>query len=252
MTAILSDVHANLEALQAVYQDLIRRGIKRIFFLGDIIGYGPNPTEVLEFVKHFEFCLLGNHDQAVLHGPRKNFNAVAQRATWWTRRQICPDEMGAAFLRPAEYQRRKEWWDFLLSLKPVRRVGESMFVHDTPVQPGSWRYVRTREDADKSFHAHPHVRAFFLGHSHVPGVWTENGRVAPEPGQRFDFRTRVIVNVGSVGQPRDKDPRACYVILEPDGFRFLRIPYDIEKTQKKILDNPELDPFLAERLGRGA
>jgi len=251
MIAILSDVHANLEALQAVFQDIVSRGIKRVFFLGDIVGYGPNPVEVMEFIRHFEFCLLGNHDEAVLRGPPRNFNAAAQRATWWTREQLCPDELNAGFLRRAEYQRRKEYWEFLLKLKPVRVVGETMFVHDNPSRPGSWRYVRSQEEALKSFQAHAGMRAFFIGHSHIPGVWTEEGRVAPEPGQKFDFRKRVLVNVGSVGQPRDKDPRACYVILETDGFRFFRVPYDVEKTQRKIRGNPELDPFLAERLAKG-
>jgi predicted phosphodiesterase len=251
MIAILSDVHANLEALQAVYQDVAGRGIKRIFFLGDIIGYGPNPVEVLDFIQHFEFCLLGNHDDAVLRGPPKSFNEAAQRSTWWTRSQVCPEEMSAAFLRRAEHEKRTKHWEFLLSLKPVRTVGETMFVHDNPFAPGTWRYVRTRQDADKSFRAHPERRAFFVGHSHQPGVWTEDGYVPPEPGQKFDFRKRVLVNVGSVGQPRDRDPRACYVILEPDGFRFMRIPYDIEKTQRKIMENPELDQFLAERLAKG-
>jgi len=251
MIAILSDVHANLEALSAVYKDLTQRGIQRVFFLGDIVGYGPNPAEVLDFIKHFEFCLLGNHDEAVLKGPPKNFNALAQRATWWTRTQLCPDEMGPAFLRRAEYQRRKEYWEFLLQLKPVRTVGETMFVHDHPARPGSWRYLQSHHDADQAFRAQPHIRAFFVGHLHIPGVWTEDGRVAPEPGQKFDFRKRVIINVGSVGQPRDKDPRASYVLLEPDGFRFFRVPYDVEKTQEKILANPELEPFLAQRLAKG-
>src|ERR1019366_8103908 len=106
MIAILSDVHANLEALTAVYDDLTRRDIKRVFFLGDIVGYGPNPAEVLNFIKHFEFCLLGNHDEACLKGPTKGFNPSAAKSAWWTRRQICPDEIGGTFVRPGEYQSR--------------------------------------------------------------------------------------------------------------------------------------------------
>jgi diadenosine tetraphosphatase ApaH/serine/threonine PP2A family protein phosphatase len=251
MIAILSDVHANLEALTAVYKDLTQRGIKRVFFLGDIVGYGPNPAEVLDFIKHFEFCLLGNHDEAVLKGPAKSFNAVAANAVWWTRRQICPEEMTGAFLRPGEHQKRKEQWEYLQKLQPVRTVGEMLFVHDTPAKPGSWRYLHNRAEADASFKAHPNIRAFFVGHSHVPGVWYENGSLPAEPGKRYDFKRRVIVNVGSVGQPRDKDPRACYVVLEPDGFRFVRVPYDIAKTQQKIIGCQELDRALAGRLGTG-
>jgi predicted phosphodiesterase len=251
MIAILSDVHANLEALTAVYKDLSQRGIKRTFFLGDIVGYGPNPVEVLEFIKHFEFCLLGNHDEACLKGPGKSFNSAAAKSTLWTRKQIDPEEITGAFLRPGLYQQRKELWEYLLKLKPMRTVGEMMFVHDTPAAPGSWRYVRNRPEADLGFKAHPQTRAFFFGHSHQPGVWLEDGYQFAEPGKKFDFKKRVMVNVGSVGQPRDKDPRACYVVLEPDGFRFFRVPYEFGRTQEKIRACPELDPVLADRLEKG-
>ena len=251
MIAILSDVHANLEALTAVYEDLTRRDIKRVFFLGDIVGYGPNPAEVLNFIKHFEFCLLGNHDEACLKGPTKGFNPSAAKSAWWTRRQICPDEISGTFVRPGEYQSRTEQWDYLLKLQPVRTLGEVMFVHDTPAQPGSWRYVRDRAEANAGFNANPKMRAFFFGHSHVPGVWTEASSFSPEPGKKYPFKERVMVNVGSVGQPRDKDPRACYVVLETDGFRFFRVPYDIAKTQGKIRAIPELDGILADRLATG-
>jgi predicted phosphodiesterase len=251
MIAILSDVHANLEALTAVWQDLTQRGIQRVFFLGDIVGYGPNPAEVLDFIKNFEFCLLGNHDEACLNGPSQRFNAAAAGSAWWTRKQICPSEIKGVFLRPGEFQRRCAQWEYLLQLKPVRTVGEMFFVHDTPANPGSGNYVLSRAEADAGFKAHPQIRAFFFGHSHVPGVWTEKAYFGAEPGRKFDFKQRVMVNVGSVGQPRDKDPRACYVILEPDGFRFFRVPYDLAKTQEKIRNIPEVDPKLAERLAKG-
>jgi predicted phosphodiesterase len=251
MIAILSDVHANLEALEAVFKDLMQRNVKRIFFLGDIVGYGPDPVAVLEFIQRFEFSLLGNHDQAVLQGPPVTFNPVAQRATWWTRSQICPSEMTAAFLRRAEHEKRKQYWTYLLSLKPVRTVGETMFVHDDPARPGSWKYLTKGGDVERAFRLQPAIRAFFVGHSHLPAVWSEDDLTVPETGQKFEFKRRLLINVGSVGQPRDKDSRASYVILEPDGFRFFRVTYDIEKTQQKILANPELDPFLAERLGKG-
>lgn len=251
MIAILSDIHANIEALTAVYDDLTKRGIKRVFFLGDIVGYGPNPGEVLDFIKNFEFCLLGNHDQACLRGPPRAFNPSAQRAAWWTRSQVCPEEMSNALFHPTLYQRRKDQWEFLQGLKPMRTMGQMMFVHDTPSDPGSWRYVRSHEEADKGFKKNPKMRAFFMGHSHQPGIWTETGYIVPEPGRKFDFRKRVMVNVGSVGQPRDKDTRASYVMLEADGFRFFRVPYDLEKTQEKIRENPELDNQLADRLSKG-
>lgn len=251
MIAVLSDVHANLEALTAVWKDLTQRGAQRVFFLGDIVGYGPDPAAVLEFIKNFEFCLLGNHDEACLKGPAKAFNSAAASAAWWTRRQICPDDMTGAFLRPGEFQRRTELWEYLLNLKPSRVVGQMMFCHDTPAQPGSWRYVRDRAEADAAFKSHPQIRAFFVGHSHIPGVWTEKSYFKAEPGRKFSFQDRVLVNVGSVGQPRDRDPRACYVMVEPDGFRFFRVPYDTAATQEKIRMLTDLDPMLAERLGKG-
>ncbi|HYF47984.1 MAG TPA: metallophosphoesterase family protein, partial [Planctomycetota bacterium] len=207
--------------------------------------------EVLDFIRHFEFCLLGNHDEACLKGPNKSFNAKAAASAWWTRRQICPQESQGSFVKAGDFQKRQELWDYLLKLTPVRTVGDIMFVHDTPAQPGSWRYVRDRAEAEAGFKAHPKMRAFFFGHSHVPGVWTEKAYYKAEPGRKFTFQERVAVNVGSVGQPRDRDPRACYVIMEPDGFRFFRIPYDVAKTQQKIRAVPDLDPALADRLGKG-
>ena len=251
MIAILSDVHANLEALTAVYNDLTHRGIRRIFFLGDMVGYGPNPVEVLDFIKHFEFSLLGNHDQACIRGFGEGFNAAAAQSAVWTHRQICPDELKGAFLRPGAYKQRQAQWEYLLKLKPMRTMSQTLFVHDTPAQPGSAKYVLHRSEVDAGFAAWPKMRAFFFGHSHRPGVWTESAYFLAEPGRKFTFDQRVMVNVGSVGQPRDKDPRACYVILEPDGFRFIRVPYDLARTQEKLLACSELAPALAERLAKG-
>ena len=249
MIAVLSDVHANFEALSAVVRDIAKRGVSRIIFLGDIIGYGPDPRRVLDFIWRFEFCLMGNHDRAVLTGPPKYFNPVAQRATAWTRKQIHPSELTLRLLRPKEYGLRKQYWSYLVGLPTYRRVNEMFFAHDNPINPGDDRYVRTVEDADAAFAKHADVRAFFIGHSHVPTIFRPGAREKPEFGRKYAFDGRVIVNVGSVGQPRDKDPRACYVLVE-DGFRFVRVEYDIKKTQRKIRGKP-LDPMLAERLAKG-
>ncbi len=249
MIAVLSDVHANLEALRAVVSDVTRRGIRRMFFLGDIVGYGPNPREVLDFLKNFEFCLMGNHDRATLTGAPKNFNPIAQRATAWTRTQIHLSGLKLQFLRPAEKRKRKQYWDFLLGLAPYKKMGELFFAHDNPVHPGDDKYVRKPADADAAFRVHPEVRAFFIGHSHVPRIFYPGRREVPEFGKKYAFGERVIVNVGSVGQPRDKDPRACYVIVD-DGFRYVRVPYDFRRTMAKIHKTP-LDPMLADRLAKG-
>jgi predicted phosphodiesterase len=253
MIAVLSDVHANLEALTAVMKDLSARGVDKIAFLGDMIGYGPDPRAVLNFLKRFQFCLLGNHDLAVLEGPPSNFNAAAQAAVRWTRVQISPFEMGAAarFLRPRERAARLEHWKFLASLKPLRHWEDFTFVHDTPLAAGSAEYLMKAEQAHEAFERYPKVRAFFIGHSHVPKVITEREVWTPEPGKRYTLDQRLVVNVGSVGQPRDGDPRACYVLIE-DGFvRYYRVPYDVESAAAKIRKVGALDPVLADRLFQG-
>ncbi len=114
-----------------------------------------------------------------------------------------------------------------------------MFVHDTPEKPGSWKYVRRRSEADACFESHPDDRVFFIGHTHMPGVWTEDGYLAPEPGQHFDFCKRVMINVGSVGQPRDKDNRASYVLLEAErGFRRINHHKDLKHLAKILESSP--------------
>jgi predicted phosphodiesterase len=247
--AVLSDVHANLEALTAVMADVRQRGIERAFFLGDLVGYGPNPREVLDYIWKFEFCLMGNHDRAVLTGPPRHFNPIARRATSWTRQQIHPAELPMRFLRKKEYELRKRYWEFLLSRKPFHRAGEMYFAHDNPTTPGNDQYVRKVEDAELAFRQHPEVRAFFIGHSHVPRIFRPGRMERPETGKKYPFDGKVLVNVGSVGQPRDKDPRSCYVVLD-DGFRFVRVEYDVKTTQEKIRRSP-LDDSLAERLAKG-
>jgi len=250
LIAVISDIHANLEALLAVFDHLRQRQVRRIFFLGDLIGYGPNPGEVIDYLKRFEFCLLGNHDLAVLKGAPDYFNAAAQRAVAWTRRQVSPFELKLKFLHNAEYIRRLEAWKFLLELRPARRLGDLYFVHDTPADPGSCGYVRKLEQAREIFAKDPAVRAFFIGHSHVPKIFTQDSAADPEYGRKYLFTTRAIVNVGSVGQPRDKDPRACYVILDDEGYRFFRVEYDVQAAARKIRA-AGLDPMLADRLEKG-
>lgn len=250
MIAVISDIHANLEALLAVFDHLRKRQVRRIFFLGDIIGYGPNPGEVIDYLKRFEFCLLGNHDLAVLKGAPSYFNAAAQRAVTWTRQQVSPFELRLKFLQNSEYVRRLEAWKFLLELRPARRLGELYFVHDTPAAPGSCGYVRKITQAQEIFARDPAVRGFFIGHSHVAKIFTENSVQDPEYGRKYTFQERAIVNVGSVGQPRDKDPRACYVIIDDEGYRFFRVEYDVAATARKIRA-AGLDPVLADRLKKG-
>ena len=160
--------------------------------------------------------------------------------------------MGMKFLRRAEYRRRKELWEFLQTITPSRIIHQLLAAHDNPINPGDDKYVRSQAVARKAFDARPEIQAFFIGHSHHPRIFTYDEEVVPEPGRKYELHSdrRCIINVGSVGQPRDKDPRACYVLLEPDNFRFLRIPYDLERTMKKIYES-ELHNSLADRLKKG-
>ncbi len=252
MIALLSDVHANIEALDAVWRDVTARGVKRMLFLGDIVGYGPSPVEVVRFLRNFELALMGNHDRAVVRKDWQQFNPVAKRATIWTRKMLNPGEVRWKVLNRALYRERREAWEFLSGLKPMQTVGDLMFVHDTPAAPGSDRYVMKWEQARACFEARKEYQGFFIGHSHKPVIFYEDGtRETPEPGRKYSLERRFIVNVGAVGQPRDNDPRACYVILDADGFRFYRVEYDIEATIRKIREIPELDPLLGERLRMG-
>lgn len=265
--ALISDIHANLEALEVVLDDIKAQGITEIFCLGDIIGYGPNPRECIDRV--METCkvtLLGNHDQGALFDP-DGFNIGAERAIFWTREQL---------ENPNDRNNEKRW-DFLSILPRLHRHNSFLFVHGSPRNPLS-EYIFPEDiyNHRKMERLFQLVEKYcFQGHTHVPGVFTEGYQFfAPEEidNQYTLGEGKVMVNVGSVGQPRDGDPRACYVILDdglaPDAesptegetpptpvgpvkLTYRRLPYDFETTIKKIYDISELEPFLGDRLRQG-
>lgn len=246
--AIISDIHGNLEALDAVLSDIEQQSITEIYCLGDIIGYGPNPRECIDRV--MDVCkasLLGNHDQGALFDP-EGFNPGAERAIFWTRDQL---EKGD----PKGNERR---WEFLGELPRTIREGKFLFVHGSARNPLN-EYVFPED----IYHQRKMERIFalvdqycFQGHTHVPGVFTESLKFfRPED---LDFSTgltteKVLVNVGSVGQPRNGDPRAQYVVLDLDEPRvtFRRVEYNVDATATKIYDISELDNYLGDRLRRG-
>lgn len=245
--AIISDIHSNLEGLEAVLADIKDQGITEVYCLGDIVGYGPNPAECIDLAMKCNVCLLGNHDQGAVFDP-EGFNSGAERAIFWTR-----DQLERAKGTPAERQRR---WDFLCELPRNRRENGFLFVHGSARNPLN-EYVfpediYNQRKMEKIFSLIE--RHCFQGHTHVPGVFTQNlNFLSPEEIQ-YAYRLtdeKTMVNVGSVGQPRDGDPRACYVILENDVVRFRRVDYDVEATIKKIYAIPELDNFLGDRLREG-
>lgn len=245
--AILSDIHSNLEALQAVLDDIRTQDITRIYCLGDIVGYGPNPCECIDLVMQFDMCILGNHDQGALFDP-EGFSSGAERAIFWTRQRL---EAGTG---DPEQDRKR--WDFLSELPRTYRENGSLYVHGSARNPLN-EYVFPEDiynvrKMDKIFSLVE--RHCFQGHTHVPGVFTVDHRFLSlqEINGRFELdQTKVILNVGSVGQPRDNDPRACYVVRDGDALEFRRIAYPVEKTVEKIYAIAELDNFLGDRLRDG-
>ncbi|MEZ6107442.1 MAG: metallophosphoesterase family protein [Pirellulaceae bacterium] len=243
--AILSDIHGNLEALEAVLGDIERRGITRIGCLGDVIGYGPNPCECLDRARQFEFCLLGNHDQAALFDP-EGFSQNAERAAFWTRQQLVANEGPESLARI----------QFLAVLPRTLLVDGKTFVHGSVRAPLN-EYVFPEDiynerKIQKIFAMIP--RCCFQGHTHVPGVFTSDCRFLRPADLVEGYRwtdEKFMVNVGSVGQPRDNDPRACYLLIHDDRLEFVRVEYPWERTRAKIHQIPELDDLLGDRLELG-
>jgi len=243
--AIISDIHANLEALTTVMADIERRGIQHILCLGDIVGYGPNPMECLDIVsKRSRAALMGNHDFAVLFEPF-NFNQGAEQASFWTRKQFEEDP---------DLKRRADRWKFIGNLpvrvrtpefvathaSPRRPINEYIFPDDIYTNPGKFNSIFDRFE-----------KVCFVGHTHVPGVFLEGPDFYSPDELDYKFELsdeKAIINVGSVGQPRDRDPRASYVVINEKVLEFVRLEYDVKTTVKKVHSIPELDNFLGDRL----
>lgn len=251
--AVISDIHSNLAALTAVFKDIDSRSVEEVVCLGDVVGYGPNPRECLDLViERCSVCLCGNHDQAVFLEP-SNFNVAAENACYWTRRQLELDPDVAS---------RAKRWDFLGKMPLRHEIGRMLFAHGSPRKPVN-EYLFP-EDAysnpsklASNFERMNSKQACFVGHTHVPGVFYDDPYfecpdelTEPRRYEICEFE-RAIINVGSVGQPRDRDPRASYVIIDGDQVEFLRVAYEVEQTMQLIRNTAELDHFLAERLVDG-
>ncbi|MGN6547063.1 MAG: metallophosphoesterase family protein [Aureliella sp.] len=248
--ALISDIHSNLEALSTVLADIGRQKIDRIVCLGDIVGYGPNPCECLDLViQKADLTILGNHDQAALFDP-EGFNPVALKAIYWTR-----DVLDRAPGRASVVNRR---WDFLSELPKKKTDGDLLFVHGSPRDPtNEYVFPETIYDQNRMKGLFDQIkRLSFQGHTHMPGVFTTDGEfIAPEECD-YKFKLgdeKLMINVGSVGQPRDEDPRACYVILDDrkQEIEFRRLEYDLETTIRKIYAIDDLDNMLGDRLRGG-
>ena len=249
MQAILSDVHSNLEAFTVVLEDIKKRGITDIICLGDLVGYGPNPKECLDLARDFRLCLLGNHEEAVLfEAQTQGFNPRASNAVRWTARQF--DMLGED--REANARR----WDFMGAMPRVYSGNGIMLVHGSPSDPTrEYIYttdVRNPNKMERIFAQIEHL--CFVGHTHIPGVWTEDMTYRSPEDLDYHFRIgkrKTVINIGSVGQPCDNDPRACYGLFDGSSVEFVKLPYDYETTIRKIRETGELDPSLGDRLREG-
>ena len=251
MKAIISDIHSNLEALQAVLSDIAQQPVTEIYCLGDVVGYGPNPCECVDLVMDCKVVLLGNHDQGALFDP-EGFNASAERAIFWTRAQL---ESGGA-----DREARARRWDFLGERPRSHREDDFLYVHGSARNPlNEYVFPEDIYNQRKMERIFALVdRYCFQGHTHVPGIFTESLQFhSPEEidhTYKLDGR-KTLCNVGSVGQPRDGDPRACYILLD-DGevgttIKYRRVEYEVEKTIRKIYDIEDLENFLGDRLREG-
>ena len=248
--ALISDIHGNLEALEAVLEDIQQISVDEIYCLGDIIGYGPNPCECLDLViKHCAATILGNHDQAALFDP-DGFNPMALQAIYWTRDQL---DHG-----PGSTLAVNKRWDFLGELPRQLDEGEFRFVHGSPRDPtNEYVFPEYVFDQRKMEILFGKVENYcFMGHTHLPGVFTTECEFISPDECEYEYKLgseKILVNVGSVGQPRDDDNRPCYVIIDMDAktLTYRRVEYDIDKTADKIYAIADLADALGDRLKHG-
>ncbi len=243
--AIISDIHGNLEALTAVLADIQKIEISNICCLGDVIGYGPNPRECIDVCRQLDFSLLGNHDNGALFDP-EGFSSGAEKAIFWTRKQLEDSSIDGA----------QDRWNFLAQLPRTVRKDDLMFVHGSPRSPlNEYVFPEDIYNQRKIERIFGFIQKYcFQGHTHVPGVFTEQCRFY-SPNEISNHYTmanqKLMINVGSVGQPRDNDPRSSYVVLEGNEIEFRRVEYDPRITREKILAIADLDNFLGDRLLEG-
>lgn len=244
--AVFSDIHANLEALEACLLDAKQRGYDRMVCLGDVVGYGADPELCIEIIRREvwrddkgEAVVKGNHDDAVAGGDDSYFNPEARRAVRWAYDRLSEED--------------KAW---LAALPYERRYPGHLLVHSSPFEPEAWNYVTTMNEALSAFESFPE-RVAFIGHSHIPfsvSIDSAQTKMQVEPQENIVMREgyRYLTNVGSVGQPRDGDPRASYVLFDTETGKIdrIRVPYPVEAAAAKIRE-AGLPGFLADRLFKG-
>ncbi len=241
---IFSDIHGNLAALQSVLNDSAGRDVHRRICLGDLVGYGPYPNECIELIRGLKNCrcLAGNHDVAALWETSPyGMSKAAKEAILWTMDQLSSDNK-----------------EYLTTLSDRLDLANMTFAHANPYNPRGWRYVTDRKYALRSFAA-TRCRYLFIGHSHRPLIITRKhwlsvdiDVVSGSMQYELSGTKRRIINCGSIGQPRDEDPRPCYLIFDSrkQVLEFYRVAYDMEKTAQAI-QAAGLPLVLARRLLKG-
>lgn len=240
--AFISDIHANLEALEAVFDDIDTQNVDQTICLGDIVGYGANPNECVDLVKNrCPVILLGNHDAAAIEMlSTQHFNVHAKLAIEWTTRTL-----------------RRDIRNFLSGLPLKSTVDEMTLVHATPYDPNMWYYITSLEEAAFNFQFFD-TQICLVGHTHIPIIIVLDNQKELYVHQGSGIRlgdnegARLLINAGSVGQPRDRDPRSCYAVYDTvtTEFFYRRISYNIEKTQQKM-KKIKMPEFLVSRLADG-
>ena len=250
MIAIISDLHSNIEALETALTDIESLGVETVVCLGDVIGYGASPREVINLVRErCKVCLQGNHDAALLNDQDAfGFNERALTALDWTRHAMDP-----------EHEDHWELWDWLGALVPSMELTPNGYesvqiVHASPREPLAEYLMPTlahnHERVLANFEAAEH-RITFYGHTHHPGWFAEGSAfqrsVGPDVVLKLEQERRYMINVGSVGQPRDGGKRLCYALFDGETLRYRRLDYDVEATAQRI-QRAGLPDSLAARL----
>jgi diadenosine tetraphosphatase ApaH/serine/threonine PP2A family protein phosphatase len=253
--AIVSDIHANVAAWEAVKKDIQSHGIKEIISLGDLVGYGPEPIEIIDEAMEFTTNLMGNHDEAVVFEP-VGFNYRALTAIRWTKKSLEGGLFGF---------KNKKRMSFLKGLKLTHREGGALFVHGSPREPTTEYILKhdvlnahqgvpdSQKKMDDIFNQFEDL--CIVGHTHIPCVVDEEYRYFSDKDSDYEFKAekgkKYVINVGSVGQPRDRDVRASYVIWDDRNFIWRRVEYDVAATARKIRALKDLDDYNADRLEQG-
>ncbi len=245
--AILSDVHSNVDALAAVLTDITEQRCFAIFCLGDTVGYGPAPAACVKYMREFApINLMGNHEAMYLASRSKGKQRLdpAELGDLWPPLELCHRQIDASDAK------------WITELPLVVPVSDMELVHGSLHEPPTFSYITDKPSAKEHFGKQT-ARVSFFGHTHVPAIWQAKGKkiTCHTPGKdpvTLDPDCRYAIGVGSVGQPRDEDPRACYVIYKPgsDRVEFRRAPYDIKKAQARFLE-AGLSDFDAERIAMG-